>query len=247
MQIDAITRPTRLEDVTFYHATSTFFLTGIKDSGLAGTQPLAVIEASRFIASIYTQLDNFILSKLDKNKIKFPIENLDISQKVYFSKIQNPEEVWHDTCERLALSIGSLAPQVNTGFFDHGQTYITASRNTALGYLSNQYGSECVSTCADCLPLAEDLKFKINLTPALRDCLNFDHSPLLITISGLKIEWLDQEHSQNQTSIHETVETLLNVFKNNEDPTILQACLQQKNFRLNHPVPMANLEIIHQS
>lgn len=129
--------------------------------------------------------------------------------------------------------------------FQHGDTYVSPSKATAIRYAANKrYGSELITYSLDFLQ--ELLRRKI---PGVADALyqRYPHvfglldiscSPLLIKISGLgPLDLLTENGRDAAVSIQEVLNILT---EPNNDAQVL---LQQTNFRLRRPVPLSQLSI----
>lgn len=199
--------------VPLYHGTSSHYLDSIKKFGLGGVRDEVLF-------------DKKVLSAL-ADRLRDP---------------SNQTEWW----ELNAIFVEPMLEQRITrgGFnFRYGGTYLTPSRSTARRYAtSNRMGSEYISTIHQAFAALAS----VNATEAdeiippehgLRHIFDAEHSPVVISISGICAEMLRTEKG-------ESIESQLVNMKNMEnavagvDPEVLW---QQFNFEISSPIQSALL------
>jgi hypothetical protein len=127
--------------------------------------------------------------------------------------------------------------------FQHGETYLSPSFDTAIKYAANtRYSSELLSYTLDFL--SELLRRKVpgvsgdlyRRYPRIFNFLDISVAPILIEVSLVPVGDLASESGGDALETWATVRRLLQDTKGSE-------ALQQLNFRLRKPVPAENLKI----
>lgn len=197
----------------FYHGTSTIFLDSILKNGLAGIDPIEQWKILELSKEVFTLCETHLA-----NDKEFQLK---------FSTFKNMIE---------QSSNGNLN-------FQHGQTYITPSRQTAINYaISNKYGSELLTRTILFLKKLLDLELNYVKTdlykkfPKIFRLIESNPSPVLIEIKSINASDLLSETGENPQSHFET----LYEYKN-ENIQTFELLTQQINFRLINKIEVQNL------
>lgn len=200
--------------VDLYHGTSTLFLDSILKNGLAGTNPV--------------------------NDWKL----LELSREVYVLSQEHLQET--PFYQNRSLSFQKMTEQANSGRanFQHGDTYLSASKRTAVNYaLGKRYGSELLTYTIDFwqellkhnVPTAnKELRRKY---PQIYSLFKLAPSPVLIKVSGLDTSMLVDEYGESPDGMLARMAEASKSFSANFQDT----ALQQVNFRLKKPVQAERL------
>jgi hypothetical protein len=128
--------------------------------------------------------------------------------------------------------------------FQHGQTYLSPSKDTAIRYASNKrYGSELLTYTLDFLQMLVDREIPVISTlyqryPRIFDLLSLSPAPLLIRVDDVPtISLLDERGNQPALAIAQ-VKKLMDKYPDQTD-----TLLQQLNFRLIDTIPKDLLRI----
>lgn len=198
--------------IPLYHGTSTLFLAGIAESGLGGTNPLAELRVLDFARAILPLVQE------------------------HFSS----DRGWMQKAQSFGLMAQQLSASMN---FQHGDAYLSPSRDTAIRYAVNKkFGSELLTYSLEFLQELLNRKVQgvadrlYQQFPQIFRFLDISCAPLLIEVNGIPTSSLIDEHGgdadHNISQIHE-------VLKDSAEMTGL--LLQQTNFRLRVPAPLARL------
>lgn len=129
--------------------------------------------------------------------------------------------------------------------FQHGETYLTPSRSTAIRYAtSNSHGSELLSYSLEFLralvdrdvPTVSDSLYR--KYPHIFQKLDISVAPVLIQINNVSTLALESEFGGD--SAH-GIEEILAAYKDDSE-SVDDRC-QQSNFRLRVPIPKADLSV----
>jgi len=200
--------------IDLYHGTSTLFLDSILASGLGGINPV--------------------------NKWKL----LELSKEVYDLSVKHLKET--KLFQVSSYSFKKMTEQTSAGSFNfqHGDTYLSPSKQTAARYAINKrYGSELLTYTIDFLKelLSFDIQYvKSDLFkkyPKIFGLIEANPSPLLIQVSNVNISSLLSEHGDDHQSNLNEIEELLH-----GSIDFFDTALQQCNFRLVSPVTINNLK-----
>ncbi len=202
--------------IDLYHGTSTLFLDSIVQNGLAGINPVQ-----------------------DWNLV-------DLCKEVYDLSEQHLKTT--ELFERSAYSLKLMAeqnPSSNSSFnYQHGETYVSPSKMTAIRYATKKYGSEMLTYTIEFLNelLKQDIPYvKSELYRKYHQIFGFilaAPSPLLIQVKNVKVDSLLSEQGDKPDSKLEFISKTLA-----EVPEMADSLLQQTNFRLIQPVEVSNLKI----
>ena len=201
--------------INLYHGTSTLFLDSIVHNGLGAVNPV--------------------------NEWKL----LELSKEVYALSEQYLKET--KLFQVSSYSYKSMTEQTNSGSFNfqHGDTYLSPSKQTAARYAINKrYGSEMLTYTIDFLKelLSLDIKYvKSDLFrkyPKVFGLIEANPSPLLIQVSNVKISSLLSEHGADPQANLDEVEQHIN-----ESPDFFDTIMQQTNFRLISPMQVDDLKL----
>lgn len=129
--------------------------------------------------------------------------------------------------------------------FQHGDTYLSASKNTAIRYAVNKrFGSELLSYCLD---LLQELLNRNNSPikdvvyprfPHLFNLLNISYAPIIIAVQNISPNFLTDEHGNDAAKNIARINQALD-----KDADHAHVLIQQMNFRLKGTVPSENLGI----
>ncbi|MBL7932928.1 MAG: hypothetical protein JNL60_13555 [Bacteroidia bacterium] len=201
--------------IDLFHGTSTLFLDSIVSNGLGGVNPVS----------------EWNILGLCKEVCEFSDQHLK-ETKLY---------------QRSFGSLKRMAEQTaaETFNFQHGDTYVSPSQQTAVRYAINKrFGSEILTYTIDFLQ--ELIKKEIPYVTQelyrkylkIYGLIESNPSPLLVKIKDVPISALVSEGGQDPT---ENLNELNEAFINFDDR--YELFVQQHNFRLIKPVPKANLEL----
>jgi hypothetical protein len=147
-------------------------------------------------------------------------------------------------------TFGWMAEQKNAAMnFQHGQTYLSPSKKTAIRYAVNKrYGSELLSYCMVFLQLLLDREVPgvanelYQRHPAVFRFLDISPSPMLVRADDVPLAALLTEHGKDTAS---SLEKLLHLWEKGEKQ--LEEFGQQFNFRLTSPlsIPQTKLWFIN--
>jgi|GEM_PF-831110 len=122
--------------------------------------------------------------------------------------------------------------------YQHGQTYLSACRGTAIRYASsNRYGSELLTNTLDFLqllldrdvPTVADSLYRAHR--ALFGLLDISPAPVLIKSEGVPVRYLIDEDGGDAAGAIGWIDEMMA-----EYPDKLETMLQQTNFRLLEPI-----------
>jgi hypothetical protein len=129
--------------------------------------------------------------------------------------------------------------------YQHGDTYLSPSMDTAVRYASNKrYGSEILTYSLDFLEelirrdIGEGIDDLYQKYPRLFGFLDISPAPLIIEVIDYDTDWLLTEFGNDATK---QIEKL--VMDYNLNPDDIHEEGQQDNFRLINPVPSDSLKI----
>jgi hypothetical protein len=129
--------------------------------------------------------------------------------------------------------------------FQHGDTYLSPSRSTAIRYASNnRYGSELLTYSLDFLrglldrevPGVDSEIFRRH--PHIFHKLDVSPAPVLIEIDGIPKSALRSEHGEDPSTAIKELEMAMA-----KHPESIEDYCQQTNFRLRAPIPAERLKI----
>jgi hypothetical protein len=195
--------------VDLYHGTSTLFLDSILQNGLAGINPVTEWQL------------------------------LELSQEVYALSEAHLQKT--PLFQKSSSSFQRMTEQANSGRmnFQHGDTYLSASKRTAVNYaLGKRYGSELLTYTVDfwqelirhnISAASEELRRKY---PRVYGLFKLVPSPLLIKVSGLDSSMLVDEHGNSPDNNLARIIDVAESFSSDFQDT----ALGQINFRLKVPV-----------
>jgi hypothetical protein len=143
-------------------------------------------------------------------------------------------------------SFGWMVQQKSTGMnFQHGDTYLSPARSTAVRYAVNKrYGSELLTYTLDLL--GELIRLNIDAVTGrlyreyqqIFDLLDISPAPLLIRADNVFSTALKSEYGGDVEATIEQIRTTIQ-----QSPRDWETMLQQCNFRLAEPIPAGELEI----
>lgn len=199
--------------IDLYHGTSTLFLDSIIQNGLGGVNPVTEWKL------------------------------LELSKEVYSLSEQYLKET--QLFKMSSFSFKKMTEQSNGGTFNfqHGDTYLSPSQNTAVRYaIGKEFGSELLTYTIDFLK--ELLKLEIQYVkydlsknyPKIFGLIEARPSPLLIHVKNVPISLLLSEHGDDPKHNLDEMQELMN-----EGKELFETVLQQTNFRLTIPIETSDL------
>lgn len=202
--------------VSLYHGTSSLFLEGILEDGLCGRDPLTEWRVLEFARAIAPLV----------------------------KKHCAPRDDLEAKAESFARMVNQQAAALN---FPHGQAYVTPSIFKAVQYAANtRYGSELLTYALDFL--SELIRMDVEGVtsslsgrfPQIFEKLDISPAPLLVRVDAVPIQAVLTETGEDPSP---RVKWIREVTENADfDPEVL---LQQVNFRLIEPAPVADISFIH--
>lgn len=201
--------------IDLFHGTSTLFLDSIVSNGLAGINPV-----------------------LDWNILGLCKEVCELSN-------QHLKET--ELYQRSFVSLKRMAEQTaaETFNFQHGDTYVSPSQQTAVQYaISKKFGSEILTYTIDFLqelirkeiPYVTQELYKKYLR--IYGLIESNPSPVLVKIKNVHVSALLSEGGQDPA---ENLNELNEAFINFNDR--YELFVRQSNFRLISPIPIDHLEL----
>lgn len=195
--------------VPLYHGTSTLFLEDIMTFGLGGKNPIADLGLINLVTDILPLIDRHLSDT-----------------KIFQSRARS----FAIMAEQRSHSRGMN--------FQHGQTYLSPSRDTAVRYATNKrYGSELLTYTLDFLQalidrdvpgVCDDLYRKYS---GLFNLLDVSAAPILFRVDDVSIDALCDEYGNDPgANLSRIAEATSN------HPEVFELLLQQTNFRLLKPV-----------
>ena len=171
--------------VPLFHGTSTLFLESIQEHGLGGVNPIDTFSVRNFVQQAYGLCDSILAGEKEWDACKFS------------ASWCNKQESFSDNAN-----------------FQHGDTYLTPSRASAVGYaLTNRFGSELLSLGAKLIDLIQERRPELLeqhplMRHPVRKLVSSDSKPILITARNVSIDMLRSESGDNPQKQIELLETL---------------------------------------
>lgn len=199
--------------IPLFHGTSTLFLESIQTHGLGGVNPIDVYSVRSFVQEAYEFCE------------------------VVFSG----DGEW----EASKYSPGWLIDQKSfsdNANFQHGDTYLTPSRASAVGYaLTNRFGSELLSMGAKLVALIRERRPElIHQCPLMRNpvmnLISSDSKPILVTARNVSVDMLLSEGGDAPEKQIEELKTSWPIFADT-------GAILNINFRLRCVLPLSSLNI----
>jgi hypothetical protein len=156
--------------IPLYHGTSSLFESSIRAYGLGALNPLDRYEAQSFLRAVYTLCEEAFESDAEWQSCKFAAKW--IANQESFSDSSN---------------------------FQHGQTYLTPSRSSAVGYaLTNRLGSEFLSQAFRMYRLLQEraallLERSSLVKHPFVSVFGVEHVPVLITVKDVPVSSIASE------------------------------------------------------
>ncbi|OSZ74620.1 hypothetical protein [Hydrogenophaga sp. IBVHS1] len=199
-----------------FHGTSTLFLNDIQAGGLGAKNPLLELEIIEFIKLIMPLIDEHLSET--------------------------------DTYLNHRGTFGLMAEQFTSsqGFnFQHGQTYLSPAKPTAIRYAVNKrYGSELLTYALEFLRMLVEKRLPVVVSelfarfPQVFELLNLSRSPVLIRAERVQMFQVLTERGDDPLP---QVRQLTAYLK--EDRGFIEIVGQQSNFRLMAPVMPQQLTV----
>lgn len=200
--------------IDFYHGSSTIFLNSIIKNGLGGINPIEEWKILELSNEVY---------KLSEKHLKDTV--------LFIAK---------------SKSYKLMIEQSNNGNFNfqHGDTYITPSKQTAIRYaINNTYGSELLSRTIEFLKKLIALRIDYVTKDLFRkysevfNIIEANPSPILLKIKNIDPQLLSNEYGKEPGENYKQISKILE-----SSPDHIDLYLQQINFRLNSTIGINNLE-----
>jgi len=205
--------------IDLYHGTSTLFLDSILQHGLGGVNPVTEWQLLELSREVYA------------------LSQLHLKETPLF--------------QNSSFSFKLMTEQSNSGRmnFQHGDTYLSASRQTAANYaIRKRYGSELLTYTLNFL---QEL-IRQNVPDLEKEIyqkyyrfwvfLKVNPSPILIRVSGISSSILLDEHGNNPDSNIAEIAKIAELSKSFTEE-FRDDTLQQINFRLKESVQVNRLKI----
>jgi hypothetical protein len=199
--------------IPLYHGTSSLFLTSIREQGLGGVNPIKQFQVREFFAEIFKRCDTALAGDKEWEACKFVAEYL-----------------------RDQVSNG------DSSNYQHGDTYLSPSRASAVGYaLTNKFGSELISNAHRLLSFVQERRPELleDNEIAHHQLLNFfgyDHKPVVLKMHNIPVSILSSECGD---SPEKGMDFLIDMLPFLNDSGVVV----NSNFRLLRPVPFDACEV----
>lgn len=200
--------------IDLYHGTSTLFLDSIIQNGLGAVNPVTEWKLQELSKEVYALSEQY----LKETKL----------------------------FQMSSYSFKRMTEQSNAGRFNfqHGDTYLSLSKQTASRYAINKrYGSEMLTYTIDFLKELlnleiQDVKSRLfRKYPKVFGFIEANPSPLLIQVKNVSVTSLLSEHGDDPQVNFDQIKDVIN-----ESKDLFDAILQQTNFRLVSPMPLGELK-----
>ena len=199
--------------IPLFHGTSTLFLESIQTHGLGGVNPIDIYSVRAFVQEAYEFCEHVFSGDAEWEACKFS--------------------------PRLLIEQESFSDNSN---FQHGDTYLTPSRASAVGYaLTNRFGSELLSMGARLVALIRDRRAElIHECPLVRNpamnLISCDSKPILVTARNVTVDMVLSEGGATPEMQIEQLKTLWPIIRDT-------GAVLNINFRLRRAVSPSSLNI----
>ena len=199
--------------IPLYHGTSNIFLESIRQCGLGGANAIERFAVQQFFEEIFRFSEDVLSGDPEWEACKFAPKLL-----------------------RDQISYGDSAN------FQHGDTYLTPSRASAVGYaLTNRYGSELISNAYRLLSLVRErcpefIENSALRTHPLMELFALGSKPVVISLRNVPVEILLGEGGDGPQRALDRLRMLWPVAGT-------LGVVMNINFRLRRPVPLADCEV----
>lgn len=199
--------------IPLHHGTSSLFLSSIREHGLGGINLIEQLKVREFFAEIFKICEVVLAGDTEWETCKFVPELL-----------------------RDQVSNGDSAN------YQHGDTYLTPSRASAVGYaLTNRFGSELISNAHRLLTLVqkrrpEQLGGCGIVNHPLMELFAADHKPVVLKIYNMPISVLSSEGGDSPEKSLDYLKAMLPFI--NESGVVINT-----NYRLLCPIPFTECEV----
>jgi len=200
-------------NIPLFHGTSTLFLESIQTYGLGGVNPIDVYSVCAFVQEAYEFCEHVLSGDKEWEACKFS--------------------------PRWLIDQESFNDNSN---FQHGDTYLTPSRPSAVGYaLTNRFGSELLSMGAKLVALIRERRPElIHQCPLVRhpamNLISSDSKPVLVTARNVSVDMLLSEGGDTPEKAIEQLKTLWPILGDTGDVLNI-------NFRLRHALSANSFNI----
>jgi hypothetical protein len=156
--------------IPLYHGTSQLFLPSIMEKGLGANNPLYDFEAYDLMQRLFIKADSVLAADKEWHATRFMYE--------WFNK--------------------QVVTDGNANF-QHGQTYLTPSRGSAINYaISNPLGSEFLSHCKTLWAMIEKVeRGSFDLSDSMRAIFSSQYKPVLLQICDVSLGHLLSEDGKS--------------------------------------------------
>jgi hypothetical protein len=188
--------------IQLYHGTSSLFLPSIMEKGVGANNPLNDLDAYDLMRELFIKADRVLAADKEWHASRFMYE--------WFSQ--------------------QIITNGNANF-QHGQTYLTPSRGSAIRYaIKNPLGSEFLSQCKILWEMIDKVEpGSFHLSDNIRTIFSSQYKPLILHISDVP---LDHLLSEDGTSPDKNIADISNVQAFLEDKNNAFNC----NFRLKEAI-----------
>lgn len=211
--------------IPLYHGTATLFSDSIKQHGLGAVNPIKDHSVLSFMKEVFELCDRCFTNEPDWEASKFAPTWI-IDQKNFFASAN----------------------------FQHGETYLTPSRSSAVGYaLTNRFGSECLTETYRLFMLLKERKplvlaeNKLDEHPLVK-LFSYRSEPVLVTVESVPLTYLASENGGPVELVINNLIEMLAVFRAREsvgprDILRSSGITLNYNFRLIKPLPPGTLTL----
>lgn len=207
-----------LFQIPLYHGTSTLFVDSINKFGLGGVNLIQQLRGNEFLKTLQIVADRAFRNDVEWQTSRFAVQ-------------------W-------------IADQISfgdSGNFQHGETYLTPSRNSAISYaLTNRFGSELITQAYRVYGFIKERgpelleEQQLNQHP-VTSLFESDAQPILIVAKNVPVVNVISEGGEPPDRTIKQLQDWCNHFD-------LKDCVINLNFRLREPLSPAlfHLEFIHE-
>jgi hypothetical protein len=199
--------------IPLHHGTSSLFLDSIREHGLGGVNPIEQLKVREYFSDVFKLCDVALAGDAEWEVCKF--------------------------VPKMLMDQISKGDNAN---YQHGDTYLSPSRGSAIGYaLTNRFGSELISNAHRLFSLVKERRpepldnIELMHHP-LQDILEKAHKPILLKINNIPISILASEGGNSPDKTLEDIKGML-PFLNMAGVAI------NYNFRLLRPISFDMCEV----
>ena len=199
--------------IPLHHGTSSLFLESIQEHGLGGVNPIEQLRVREYFNEVFKLCDIAFAGDAE----------------------------W-EVCKSVPKMLMDQISKGDSANYQHGDTYLSPSRGSAVGYaLTNRFGSELISNAHRLFILIKERRPELLenselMHHPLQDILGKSHKPILLKINSIPISILASEGGGSPEKTLEDIKGML--------PFINMAgVVINYNFRLLRPIPFATCEV----